>query len=130
MRLHHSGKWEWLSIGEELRRVIANRRAVPGISGDQIVKIKNTMNKGDLVNDEAVMALIADSFNRSRKKYFVIDGFPRNLQQVELFRDYVCSFITYLNILKTIEIETVLVYDLISVPLALCPTPLHTRRLF
>jgi adenylate kinase family enzyme len=89
IRLHHAGGWEFLSVGEELRRLCAGGNKAKGgggLSPDQLVNIRGALNKGELVGNEIVLSLLGEAMGRSRKRGFLIDGFPRNYQQVELFR--------------------------------------------
>ncbi|OXA51229.1 Adenylate kinase isoenzyme 5 [Folsomia candida] len=109
VRLHHSGRWEWISVGDELRNIVAvaggstsnghaggkshqtkNHQVPNFLSPDQIVAVRNALVKGELVRDDIVLALIRDAMSKAKsKKCFVLDGFPRTLKQVEGFRDMI-----------------------------------------
>jgi adenylate kinase len=66
-----------LSTGDMLRAAVA--------SGSDIgLKAKELMNAGKLVSDEIVLGLIAEQFDGpSSKNGFILDGFPRTLQQAK-----------------------------------------------
>jgi adenylate kinase len=66
-----------LSTGEMLRAAVASGTAY----GKQA---KAVMDRGDLVSDDIVIAIIADRLNAPDvKKGFILDGFPRNTAQAE-----------------------------------------------
>jgi len=66
-----------LSTGEMLRAAVA--------AGSEVgKKAKATMERGDYVSDDIVVAIIADRLEATDvKKGFILDGFPRNTAQAE-----------------------------------------------
>lgn len=66
-----------LSTGDMLRGAVAK-------GTDYGKKAKAAMDRGDLVSDDIVIAIIAERLNgRDGAKGFVLDGFPRNRAQAE-----------------------------------------------
>jgi len=75
--IKHEYQLGHLSTGDMLRSAIS--------SGSEIGKqAKVIMDKGGLVSDEIVVELISQSINQeSCKNGFILDGFPRNINQAE-----------------------------------------------
>jgi adenylate kinase len=66
-----------LSTGDMLRAAVAAGTPVG-------LKAKAIMDRGDLVSDEVVVAIIADRIGQAdAKRGFVLDGFPRTVPQAE-----------------------------------------------
>lgn len=66
-----------LSTGDMLRAAVAAGTPVG-------LKAKEIMDRGDLVPDEVVVAIIADRIGQAdAKRGFVLDGFPRTVAQAE-----------------------------------------------
>jgi adenylate kinase len=66
-----------LSTGDMLRAAVAAGTPVG-------LKAKEIMNRGDLVPDEVVVAIIADRIDEAdAKRGFVLDGFPRTVPQAK-----------------------------------------------
>jgi adenylate kinase len=66
-----------LSTGDMLREAVASRSALG-------VPVKDIMERGDLVPDDIIIAVIADRMNHSdAANGFVLDGFPRTVAQAE-----------------------------------------------
>ncbi|MBN2541686.1 adenylate kinase [bacterium] len=52
-------------------------------------KVKETLKKGKLVSDEAMMDLVAARVEQDdAEEGFILDGFPRTLQQAKMLDDY------------------------------------------
>ncbi|MDR0983204.1 MAG: adenylate kinase [Culturomica sp.] len=68
---------EHISTGEIIRREIADKTEL----GKQA---ENIINKGHLLSDELVIALLEDTMSKSHnRKGFLLDGFPRNVKQAK-----------------------------------------------
>jgi adenylate kinase len=66
-----------ISIGDLLREAVASGSSL----GRQA---KAAMDAGQLVNDDIVLSVVQDRIMRAdARKGFILDGFPRNLQQAE-----------------------------------------------
>ena len=68
-----------LSTGDLLRKESSKETSLG-------IQIKNTINDGKLVSNETIIELIKQFINenKSNKKGFLFDGFPRNKNQAEL----------------------------------------------
>lgn len=66
------------SAGNSLRQRVAK--------GDKLGKeIEEIINKGKLVSDALVNKIIADDIDQEGEEGYILDGYPRNLKQVEFF---------------------------------------------
>jgi adenylate kinase len=66
-----------LSTGDMLREAVASRSALG-------VRVKDIMERGDLVPDDIVIAVVADRMDHSdAASGFILDGFPRTVAQAE-----------------------------------------------
>ena len=66
-----------LSTGDTLREAVASETPLG-------LRIKHVIDRGELVPDDVVIAVVADRIDRSdAAKGFVLDGFPRTLVQAE-----------------------------------------------
>ena len=76
-RLVHKHGIVHLSTGDILRAAVATGTPVA-------LRAKATMDRGELVPDEVVVAIIADRIDRpDAKRGFVLDGFPRTVRQAQ-----------------------------------------------
>ena len=63
-----------LSTGDMLREVVS--------SGTEFgLQVKNIIDRGELVSDELIISLINDKLAKIDGKPFILDGFPRTLNQ-------------------------------------------------
>ena len=80
-----------LSTGDMLREAIA--------SGSTLgLKVKNIIDRGELVSDDIMIDLIKDKLSSESGKPFILDGFPRTLNQAKsldnmLDDDYVVIYL-------------------------------------
>lgn len=65
-----------ISTGDLLRRAVAERTPLG-------VKVKDYMDRGDLVPDDLVVGLIEERLAKDRRGAFLLDGFPRNVAQAK-----------------------------------------------
>jgi adenylate kinase len=107
-----------------LANFVANDLKLPVISSGNLlrhavevrsklgIQIKNSMDSGELISDEIVMELVAQSLeSQNHVDGYVLDGFPRTLKQAEIFDRYFVNdkkhqieHVVYLNV----DIETIL----------------------
>ncbi|MDC3204875.1 adenylate kinase [Pelagibacteraceae bacterium] len=75
-----------LSTGDLLRKESSKETSLG-------IQIKNTINDGKLVSNETTIELIKQFINenKSNKKGFLFDGFPRNKKQAELLDNLMVS---------------------------------------
>ena len=65
-----------LSTGDMLREAIAE--------GSELgKKASSIMDRGELVSDDIILAMIKDKLRKSDSDGFIFDGFPRNLEQAK-----------------------------------------------
>ncbi len=67
-------------------------------------KIKGVMSSGELVSDELVAQLLKENIDLSCKQY-IFDGFPRNVNQAEVFQDEIMSKSNYVALLFDVDTE-------------------------
>lgn len=66
-----------ISTGDILRAVV-NEGSEPGL------KVKQVMDKGELISDEIIIDIVKDRVNQDDcKNGFILDGFPRTIKQVK-----------------------------------------------
>jgi adenylate kinase len=81
--------------GTQAQRLLAKHRTVQLSTGDMLraavaagtpvgLRAKSTMERGELVPDDVVVAIIADRIGKpDARRGFVLDGFPRTVPQAE-----------------------------------------------
>src|SRR6476660_7975544 len=81
--------------GTQAQRLLAKHRIVQLSTGDMLraavaagtpvgLRAKSTMERGELVPDDVVVAIIVDRIGRpDARRGFVLDGFPRTVRQAE-----------------------------------------------
>ena len=72
--LSEANSYLHLSTGELLRKEIA-------LDTDLGRQVKDIMNKGELVNDQIVLEVVKKNLYKDNKGW-ILDGYPRNLSQV------------------------------------------------
>ena len=80
-----------LSTGDMLREVVSS-------GTDFGLQVKNIIDRGELVSDELIISLINDKLAKIDGKPFILDGFPRTLNQAKsldnmLDDDYVVIYL-------------------------------------
>ena len=88
--LSEANSYLHLSTGELLRREIE-------LNTDLGRKVKDIMNKGELVSDQMVLEIVKKNLEKDNKGW-ILDGYPRNLSQVNSLNDVL------LNINQPLEI--------------------------
>lgn len=92
-----------LSTGDMLREVVS--------SGTEFgLQVKNIIDRGELVSDDIIISLINDKLAKIDGKPFILDGFPRTLNQAKsldnmLDKDYE---VIYLDLTEEKAIERIL----------------------
>ena len=85
-----------LSTGELLRKEID--------LGTHLGKtVKDIMNKGELVSDQLVLEIVKKSLNGDNKGW-ILDGYPRNLSQVNSLNDFLINIDQPLEIVFYLDI--------------------------
>ena len=95
-----------LSTGELLRREI-------DINTNLGIKVKDIINKGELVNDELVLEIVKKNLDKENKGW-ILDGYPRNLSQANSLNEVLIKInqplemVFYLDIPEEVLIERLL----------------------
>ena len=85
-----------LSTGDMLREAIKE-------GSDLGKEAKAIMDRGELVSDEIILAMIKEKLENSESQGFIFDGFPRNLEQARALDE----------ILRKLNIELDLVIEIV-----------------
>ena len=95
-----------LSTGELLRKEIET-------GTDLGQKVKDIINKGELVNDQLVLEIVKKNLDKNNKGW-ILDGYPRNLSQVNSLNEILIQInqplelVFYLDIPEDVLIERLL----------------------
>ena len=96
-----------LSTGELLRKEIA-------LDTNLGKQVKDIMNKGELVSDQLVLEIVKKSLNGDNKGW-ILDGYPRNLSQVNSLNDFLINIDQPLEIVFYLDIpDEVLIKQLLQ----------------
>ena len=71
--LSQTNSYLHLSTGELLRKEIEMKTALG-------IKVKDIINRGELVSDELVLKIVRQNLNKHNKGW-ILDGYPRNISQ-------------------------------------------------
>ena len=95
-----------LSTGELLRKEIQMHTNLG-------VKVKDIMNRGELVSDEIVLEIVKKNLDKDNKGW-ILDGYPRNLSQANSLNDVLIKMNKPLEIVFYLDIpEEVLIKRLL-----------------
>lgn len=75
-KLKEEYSYNHLSTGDMLRNAIDAKTDIG-------LQVKNIIDKGDLVSDDIMIKIISDELAKLDGKPFILDGFPRTLNQAE-----------------------------------------------
>ena len=88
-----------ISTGDLLREEINNK-------SDLGKKIKDLIEKGQLVSDEIIIDLIENIFKDQNKNFnFVFDGFPRTLKQAEILEKKLKNYNEKIDFVFNLEVN-------------------------
>jgi len=72
--------YKHISTGDLLREEIKK--------GNELgVKIEKIISKGELVSDDIITELLKNEISKIKDKKFILDGYPRNLEQAEILNN-------------------------------------------
>ena len=104
--LSEANSYLHLSTGELLRKEIE-------LHTDLGRKVKDIMNKGELVSDQMVLEIVKKNLEKDNKGW-ILDGYPRNLSQVNSLNDVLLNINQPLEIVFYLDIpEEVLIKRLL-----------------
>ena len=70
-----------LSTGDMFRAAIKNQTELG-------IKVKSILDSGELVSDETVVELVAETIRKPEyQRGYILDGFPRTIKQAEMYDD-------------------------------------------
>ncbi|MBN2460140.1 MAG: nucleoside monophosphate kinase [Candidatus Cloacimonetes bacterium] len=109
--------WKHVNVGDLFRRHSENNTLLGQ-------KARNYMEKGELVPDKLVFEVVLQELHNA-KKGFILDGFPRNLEQMKfLLEKFTIDHVFLLDLDKNVAVKRIssrrhcqdckLVYNLIS----------------
>jgi adenylate kinase len=79
----------YLSTGDLLRNAVKKLTNPKDISEEELTKLRDldaTMRSGGLVEDAIVLSLMKETMQNGKEKHWFIDGFPRKVSQIDLFK--------------------------------------------
>ena len=104
--LSEANSYLHLSTGELLRKEI-------DLNTDLGKKVKDIMNKGELVSDQLVLEIVKKNLSNDNKGW-ILDGYPRNLSQVNSLNDVLININQPLEIVFYLDIpEEILIKRLL-----------------
>ena len=95
-----------LSTGELLRKEIE-------INSSLGIKVKDIINKGELVSDQLVLEIVKKNLDKANKGW-ILDGYPRNISQANSLNDVLVKLnqplevVFYLDIPEKVLVERLL----------------------
>ncbi len=90
-----------ISMGEMLREEVAKKTEIG-------LLVKEKIKKGDLVPDEVAFTLLKKRLNKSdTKKGFILDGYPRNMNQVAILEKIISKIDKFVHINIDIKIARI-----------------------
>ena len=92
-----------LSTGELLRKEIE-------LHTDLGRKVKDIMNKGELVSDQMVLEIVKKNLEKDNKGW-ILDGYPRNLSQVNSLNDVLININQPLEIVFYLDVPDKVLID-------------------
>ena len=104
--LSQTNSYLHLSTGELLRKEIEMNTTLG-------IKVKDTINRGELVSDELVLKIVSQNLVKDNKGW-ILDGYPRNLSQANSLNEVLIEINQPLDIVFYLDIpEEVLIKRLL-----------------
>ena|SRR3989344_313118 len=92
----------YISTGDIFRQIAAQATT-------EGQKIKQIIESGNLVDDQTTAKLLQDRIEKDDcNKGFILDGYPRNLEQVRLIPNLNFDKVLYINVLEQVVVERLL----------------------
>ena len=89
--ISESLKISHLSTGDILRKKLLDKDNLAN-------ELKEIMSSGNLVSDDILNSIVSSRLKNESTKGFILDGYPRTLQQSEFLKDMSCSINYIFNI--------------------------------
>lgn len=90
-------------------------RAVSQQNDPLALKIKSLMAQGELISDELVVDLVFSKLDSSvQQKGFILDGFPRTINQAEHLERFLAMNASHLDFVINIKVDQNILFDRIQ----------------
>ena len=87
-----------LSTGDILRKKLQDKDSLAK-------KLKEIMSSGNLVSDDILNSIVASRLKNEKKNGFILDGYPRTLQQSSFLNKYLVETSNSINYIFNIQIN-------------------------
>ena len=87
-----------LSTGDILRKKLLDK-------DDLANKLKSIMSSGNLVSDEILNSIISTRLKNETKKGFILDGYPRTLEQSKFLDNFLLEISTSIDFIFNIQLN-------------------------
>lgn len=81
-------QWICVPVGQQLRTLVDKGGGTSEFSKEQIREIKSSLNSGEFMDTDLLMKILGSIINKHVKRgnnNFIVDGFPRNVEQMRAF---------------------------------------------
>ena len=96
--ISESLKISHLSTGDILRKKLLDKDNLAN-------ELKETMSSGNLVSDDILNSIVSSRLKNESTKGFILDGYPRTLQQSEFLNNFLSDMSISINYIFNIQIN-------------------------
>ena len=98
----------WLSTGDLLREYVKQKM------GDDAEELGKLMKEGKLVSSERLVKVIKVTISSSKNKYILLDGFPRNQENIDVWNKMMTDVADVIGVLYLDASEEVMMRRLLN----------------